>query len=185
MYVTERIKRWGSPDVATARDSYETLSVSLCFDGMRKRSAASKAILSEPTRDEIFALTSECFPRIEECRVTIIEYSQNFFHVSEYTLEEVISSEHILQPGDCVDRVRWIYVEYYKIGCFWGSDVRFAQWGTDPALFEKSPIILLQERLAELDREAGRAALEEENIPGIKPSIENGSPVCILLMELQ
>jgi hypothetical protein len=184
MYVTKRIKRWESQDPTTARDSNKTLSVSPSFDGMRKRSVASKTILSEPTRDEIFALTSECFPRIEETRVAIIEYSRNFFHVSEFTLEEVLSSDHILQPGDCVDRVRWIYVEYYKIGCFWGSDVRFSQWGTDPALFEKSPIILLQERLAELDREAGRAVLEEENIPGIKPFIENSSLICVLLMEL-
>lgn len=179
MCVAERIKRWESPNGTTARDSNETLSVSPCFDSVRKRSVASKAILSEPTRDEIFALTSECFPRIEESRVAIVEYSQNFFRVSEYTLEEVLSSEHILQPGDCVDRVRWIYVEYYKIGCFWGSDFRFSQWGTDPALFEKSPIILLQERLAELDREARRAALEEEDILGIKISIENDSLVCI------
>lgn len=65
--------------------------------------------------------------------------------------------------------MRWIYVEYYKIGCFWGSDVRFSQWGTDPALFEKSPIVLLQERLAELDRRAGRALLEEEDIQGTNP----------------
>jgi len=132
------------------------------------RTVTSRAVLHEPTRDEISALTAECFPQIEESRVVIIEFSQKFLHVSQFTLEEVLSSEHILQPGDFVDRVRWIYVEYYKIGSFWGSDVRFAQWGTDPALFEKSPIILLQERLAELDRKAGRAPLEEENIPGMK-----------------
>ena len=70
-----------------------------------------------------------------------------------------------------MDGVRWIYVEYYKIGSFWGSDVRFSQWGTDPALFEKSPIVLLQERLAELDRKAGRRPLEEENMSGIKTPI--------------
>jgi hypothetical protein len=81
-------------------------------------------------------------------------------------LEEVLASEHILQPGDLVPRVRWIYVEYYKMGTFWGSDHRFSQWGTDPALFEKSPIVLLQERLAELDRRAGRPPLGEENLPG-------------------
>jgi hypothetical protein len=34
------------------------------------------------------------------------------------------------------------------MGTFWGSDYRFAQWGMDPALFERSPILLLQERLA-------------------------------------
>jgi len=152
-----------------AQDSDETLNDISCFDDMCKRSVASKAVLNEPTRNEIFALTSECFPRIEECRVTIIEYSRNSFRALEFTLEEVLSSEYILQPGDFVDRVRWIYVEYYKIGTFWGSDIRFSQWGTDPALFEKSPIVLLQERLAELDRKAGRAQLEEENIPGIKP----------------
>ena len=89
---------------------------------MRKRCVASKAILNEPTRDEIFALTSKCFPPIEECRVAIIEYSRNSFHTSEFTLEEVLSSEHILQPGDGVDRVRWAYIEYYKIGSFWGSE---------------------------------------------------------------
>ena len=53
-------------------------------------------------------------------------------------------------------------MEYYKMGTFWGSDYRFSQWGTDPALFEKSPIVLLQDRLAELDREAGCPPLEEE-----------------------
>jgi hypothetical protein len=118
--------------------------------------------------DEIFALTTEYFPRIEECRVAVIEYSLNSFRMSEFTLEEVLSSEHILQPGDFVDGVRWIYVEYYKIGSFWGSNVRFLQWGTDPDLFEKSPIVLLRERLAELDRKAGRTQLEEENMPGIE-----------------
>ncbi len=133
---------------------------------MRQRSVASKATLEEPTRGEISALASECFPRIEDSRVVIIEYSKNSFRASEFTLEEVLASDHILQPGDCIGRVRWIYVEYYKIGTFWGSDVRFSQWGTDPALFEKSPIELLQERLAELDRKASRPALEEENISG-------------------
>lgn len=86
--------------------------------------------------------------------------------VGEYTLEEVLASEHILQPGDCIPRVRWIYVDYHKMGTFWGSEYRFAQWGTDPAIFEKSPIPLLQNRLAELDRKAGRPSLEHEDIPG-------------------
>jgi hypothetical protein len=153
------------------QDSDESLNDSSCFEDMRKRSAASKAILNEPSRDEIFALTAECFPPIEECRVAIIEYSRTSFRASEFTLEEVLLSDHILQPGDFVDGVRWIYVEYYKIGSFWGSDVRFSQWGTDPALFEKSPIVLLQERLAELDRKAGRRPLEEENMSGIKTPI--------------
>jgi hypothetical protein len=138
---------------------------------MRKRSVASKAILNEPTRDEIFALTTECFPPIEEDRVAIIEYSRTSFRASEFTLEEVLSSDHILQPGDFVDGLGWIYVEYYKIGSFWGSVVRFSQWGTEPALFGKSPIVFLQERLAELDYKAGRPLLEEENMSGIKTHI--------------
>jgi hypothetical protein len=111
------------------------------------------------------ALTYECFPPLEESKVIITEYSVNTLRTSEYTLKEVLASDFILQPGDLVPRVRWIYVEYYKMGTFWGSDYRFAQWGTDPALFEKSPIPLLQDRLAELDRIAGRPPLEEENIP--------------------
>ena len=51
------------------------------------------------------------------------------------------------------------------MGTFWGSAYRFSQWGTDPVLFEKSPISLLQDRLAELDRKAGRPPREEEDIP--------------------
>ncbi len=153
--------------VATTPESDESPDDISCLEDMRKRSVACKATHEKPTRDEISALTSECFPRIEESWVAVIEYSRNSFRASEFTLEEVLSSEHILQPGDFVDRVRWIYVEYYKMGTFWGSDVRFSQWGTDPALFEKSPIVLLQERLAELDRMAGRAPLEEEYIPGM------------------
>jgi hypothetical protein len=98
--------------------------------------------------------------------VTITEYSQNALRISQYTLEEVLASECILQPGDFVPRVRWIYVDYYKMGTFWGSDYRFAQWGTDPAIFEKSPISLLQDRLAELDLKAGRPPLDEEDIQG-------------------
>ena len=132
----------------------------------RQRLITSKSDLEEPTRDELSALTFECFPRIEESRVTITEYSQNALRKSEYTLEEVLASDCILQPGDLVPCVRWIYVEYYKLGTFWGSDHRSSQWGTDPVLFEKSPILLLQDRLAELDREAGRPPPEEEDIPG-------------------
>jgi hypothetical protein len=133
---------------------------------MRQRSVASRSVLEEPTRAELSALTSECFPPIEESRVIITEYSSNALRTSEYTLEEVLASNCILQPGDIVQRVRWIYVEYYKMGTFWGSDYRFSQWRTDPALFEKSPILLLQDRLAELDRIAGRPPLEDEEIPG-------------------
>ena len=73
-----------------------------------------------------------------------------------------------MQPNDLIPRVRWIYVEYYKMGIFWGSDHRFAQWGTDPVIFEKSPIPLLQTRIAELDAKAGRPPLEEEDIQGYK-----------------
>jgi hypothetical protein len=133
---------------------------------MRQRSLVTKFGLEEPTKEEVSALTSECFPPIEESVVIIAEYSEKALRTSRYTLEEVLASDEILQPGGLVDRVRWIYVEYYKMGTFWGSDMRFAQWGTDPALFEKSPIVLLQERMAELDRKAGRAPLEEEDIPG-------------------
>jgi hypothetical protein len=137
---------------------------------MRQRSLVSKSIIKEPSRDELSALTSLCFPRIEDSRVIITEYSKNALRTSEFTLEEVLASDDILQPGDLVPRVRWIYVEYYKMGTFWGSDFRFSQWGTDPALFEKSPIVLLQGRLAELDLKAGRAPLEEEDIPGRPPA---------------
>lgn len=119
----------------------------------------------EPTQDELFALACECFPPIKESRVVITEYSANALRTFEYTLEEVLASNCILQPRDLVSRVRWIYVEYYKMGAFWGSDYRFAQWGTDPALFEKSPISLLQDRLAELDQQAGRPPLEQGEIP--------------------
>jgi hypothetical protein len=120
------INRSKSRYIATAVDSDETLNAISCFEDIRKCSVTSKAALDELTLDEIFTLTSECFPRIDECRVVIFEYSQNSLRESEFTLEEVLSSEHILQPGDLVDRVRWIYVEYYKIGCFWGSDLRFS-----------------------------------------------------------
>lgn len=103
---------------------------------------------------------------MEESRVIITEYSRNALRTSEYTLEQVLASDFILQAGDLVPHVRWIYVEYYRMGTFWGSDYRFAQWGTDPILFEKSPILLLQDRLAQLDRKAGRPPVEEDDIPG-------------------
>ncbi|KAI9708775.1 MAG: hypothetical protein M1820_003730 [Bogoriella megaspora] len=133
-----------------------------------KQSKAAKSTFEEPTRDELFALACECFPPIGESKVIINEYSVNALRTFEYTLEEVLASNCILQPGDLVSRVRWIYVEHYKMGTFWGSDYRFSQWGTDPALFEKSPILLLQDRLAELDQQAGRPPLEDEDIPGHK-----------------
>lgn len=130
------------------------------------RSTSSKNILGEPSRDELLALAHECFPPIEESRVVITEYSVDSLRTMEYTLKEVLASKHILQPANLVPCVRWIYVEYFKMGTFWGSDYRFSQWGTDPALFEKSPIVLLQERLADLDREAERPLLEEDDLPG-------------------
>lgn len=146
--------------------SNESLSSISKLELIRQRSTATNTVLEEPTQDELLALTHECFPPIEESRVVITEYSANVLRVMEYTLKEVLTSKCILQPGDLSPSIRWIYVEYYKMGTFWGSDYRFSQWGTDPALFEKSPIGLLQERLAELDREAGRPRLEEEDLPG-------------------
>jgi hypothetical protein len=135
-------------------------------DVICKQPKAANSLFEEPTQDELFALACECFPPIEESRVVITEYSVDAFRTFEYTLDEVLASNCILQPQDLEVRVRWIYVEYYKIGTFWGSDHRFAQWGTDPALFEKSPILLLQDRLTKLDQEAGRPSLEDQDIVG-------------------
>lgn len=142
--------------------SSESMSSIPSLELIRQQSTASDTVLEEPTQDELLALTHECFPPIEESRVIITEYSANAVRKMQYTLQEVLASKCILQPGDLVPRVRWIYVEYHKMGTFWGSDYRCSQWGTDPALFEKSPIVLLQDRLAELDREAGRPPLEED-----------------------
>lgn len=64
-------------------------------------------------------------------------------------------------------KVRWIHVDYHKLGTFWGSSVRFLQWGSDPILFEQSPIVLLQQRSAELDAAAGRSPLEDEELQGL------------------
>ncbi|KAL2071772.1 hypothetical protein VTL71DRAFT_13007 [Oculimacula yallundae] len=164
----KKLKRVSSTYSKTSPRFSDVLSVGSSSDGVRKCSVSFEAMTLEPTYAEISALTSQCFPRIEESGVKILEYSRNTFRVSEFSLEEVLTSNQILQPGNCVERVRWIFVDYHKIGCFWGSDFRFAQWGTDPALFEKSPIVLLQERLADLDREAGRPGLEEADIPGYK-----------------
>ena len=135
---------------------------------VRQRSLRPKDTIEEPARAELASLAHECFPPIEESKVIITEYSQNVVRSSTYTLEEVLSSECILQPNNPIPHIRWIYVEYYKMGIFWGSDHRFAQWGTDPVIFEKSPIPLLQARMAELDANAGRRPLEEEDIPGYK-----------------
>lgn len=150
--------------MSSQRESFSASSKDA--DLIRQRSMISKSCLDEPSRDELSSLASECFPRVEDSRVVITEYSGNIVRTSEYTLEEVLASDCILQPGDLVSRVRWIYVEYYKVGTFWGSGYRFSQWGTDPVLIEKSPISLLQDRLAELDRKAGRPPLEEEDISG-------------------
>ncbi len=149
----------------STRVAADSVSGDRNLEFIRQRPIFSTSALEEPTRDELLALTYECFPPIEESKVIITEYAMSTLRVSEYTLKEVLASDCILQPGDLVPRVRWIYVEYYKMGTFWGSEYRFAQWGTDPALFEKSPIALLQDRLAELDRMAGRPPLEEEDIP--------------------
>lgn len=103
----------------------------------------------------------QCFPPMEDSKVIITEYSASALCRTEYTLEEVLASRCILQPRDSAKRIRWIHVEYYKLGTFWGSDARFSQWGTDPTIFEKSPVQLLLDRLRELDREVGRPPLEE------------------------
>ncbi len=123
--------------------------------------------LEQPSIAELAALASECFPRIEDAPTIITEFSEETYRVSHFTLEEVLTSKHLLNPPEVGTKVRWIHVEYYKLGTFWGSDFRFLQWGTDPVLFEKSPIVLLQERLAELDKKAGRPILEEEDIVGM------------------
>ncbi|KAI9893923.1 MAG: hypothetical protein M1814_005476 [Vezdaea aestivalis] len=135
---------------------------------IREQSIVSKENTKAPAQDELLALTYDCFPPIEDSRVIITEYTENALRTTRYTLEEVLASKCILQPGDLAPRVRWIYVEHYKMGTFWGSDFRFSQWGTDPALFERSPIVLLQDRLAELDREAGRLPIEDEDLPNHK-----------------
>lgn len=158
-----RLRRLSTVSTLTVAESN---SVIPNLDIKGHRSISSKAVVEEPTRDELSALACECFPPIEESRVIITEYSENALRTSYFTLEEVLASEYILQRADVVPRVRWIYVEYYKMGTFWGSDYRFSQWGTDPALFEKSPILLLQQRLADLDRKAGRPPLEEQDITG-------------------
>ncbi|PGH19656.1 hypothetical protein AJ80_03811 [Polytolypa hystricis UAMH7299] len=124
--------------------------------------------LQHPTAEEIAALVSECFPTVESTPVVITEFSETFLHSSHYTLEEVLVSKCLLNPPLFPTTVRWVFVEYYKIGTFWGSDERCFQWGTDPALFEKSPVIMLQDCMADLDKAAGRAPLEGEKLEGYK-----------------
>ncbi|KAK3322644.1 hypothetical protein B0H66DRAFT_211548 [Apodospora peruviana] len=142
------------------------------FSPLLKRSSSSSTRYSYrgprvdyPTSKEIAALSAECFPSLHDAPVTITEFSRDSYRVWRYTLGELLESKHLLQPPLACE-VRWIFVEYYKLGTFWGSDQRCFQWGTDPALFEASPIPLLQERLRELDDAAGRPTPEEEDIPG-------------------
>jgi hypothetical protein len=171
-----RLKKLKLRKVSTAStlDPEQDLST-IPHEYLHKLSVASRSAFEDPRPDEIAALTRECFPPIEQSRVIITEFTRDALRTSTYSLGEVLASECILQPGDFVERVRWIYVEYHKMGTFWGSDYRFAQWGTDPALFEKSPILLLQDRMAELDRRAGRETLEEEDLPGESTSFFEGS----------
>jgi hypothetical protein len=144
-----------SVDEADSFDSYDKL------DKLRQRRASSGVFLDKPTKGELFSLAYQCFPPLEQSRVIITEFSATALCTTEYTLEEVLASKCILQPRNSAKRVRWIYVEYYKLGTFWGSDARFSQWGTDPTLFEKSPVQLVLDRLAELDREDGRPPPKE------------------------
>ena len=123
-----------------------------------------------PILDELAALTADCFPRIDDAIATITEYSETSCHVQRYHLEEVLSSRFLLGPPTEFIKVRWIHVDYHKLGTFWGSSFRFLQWGTDPVLFEQSPIILMQQRSAELDREARRDPLESEELQGLLSS---------------
>lgn len=120
-----------------------------------------------PTVEEVAALAAGCFADIESSPVVITEFSETFLHISRYTLEEVLASEYLLNPPLLRTAVRWIFVEYDKIGTFWGSGERCFQWGTDPALFEKSPIELLKDRMTALDKAAGRTPLEDEDLEGM------------------
>ncbi|KAI9654264.1 MAG: hypothetical protein M1831_005429 [Alyxoria varia] len=121
-----------------------------------------------PTIDDVALLASTCFPNIEESQVYITEYSSHIHRVSRYTLEEVLASDTLLGPPSPVTAVRWIHVDYHHIGTFWGSGVRFEQWGADPALFEKSPVQLVHQRSAELDRAAERPTADETGLTGYK-----------------
>lgn len=136
------------------------------------KTLCSGSVLDEPTIEELAALTAECFPRLEDAVTTITEYSESSCHVQKYTLEEVLRSKHVLGPPHSFVKVRWIHVDYHKLGTFWGSSVRFLQWGSDPILFEQSPIILMQERSEELDRDANRSPLKEDELQGLSVSKE-------------
>ena len=128
--------------------------------------ASKSRIAQRPTFQELAVLTSECFPKLEDTAAIVTEFSESTCHVSRFTLEEILNSKILLDPPSFFAKVRWVHVDYHKLGTFWGSSVRFLQWGTDPVLFEKNPIILMQNRSDELDRLAGRPPLEDENIPG-------------------
>ena len=119
-----------------------------------------------PSFEELAALASVCFPALRDVPVVITEFSRDSCRVARHTLREVLESNRLLEPPIGEGHIRWVFAEYYKLGTFWGSDQRCFQWGTDPAIFENSPIRLLQERLAELDRAAGRSPPERDELPG-------------------
>lgn len=132
---------------------------------MQTRSSDETVVGYDPkdiTYDELVELASHCFPSIRDVPVIITDFSQTKCRVSRHTLHEVLESDYLLEPPINSEEIRWIFIEYYKLGTFWGSDVRFLQWGTDPAIFESSPLFLLQERLAEMDRVGGRGPPEDE-----------------------
>ncbi|KAH7163452.1 hypothetical protein B0J13DRAFT_634753 [Dactylonectria estremocensis] len=118
--------------------------------------------------EELAELAAFCFPEMQDVPVTITEYSRDSCRVSTYALREVLNSPHLLDRPIRDNHVRWIFAEYYKLGTFWGSDQRCFQWGTDPAIFEASPVRLLQERLAKLDRTSGRPSQSANDIEGYK-----------------
>lgn len=136
------------------------------------KTLCSGPAVDEPTIEELAALTADCFPRLEDAVTTVTEYSESSCHVQKYTLEEVLRSKHVLGLPNSFAKVRWIHVDYHKLGTFWGSSLRFLQWGSDPILFEQSPIILMQKRSEELDREANRSPLIEDELQGLSVSNE-------------
>uniref|UniRef100_A0A0B7KCC8 Uncharacterized protein n=1 Tax=Bionectria ochroleuca TaxID=29856 RepID=A0A0B7KCC8_BIOOC len=54
------------------------------------RSKTSHAVLEHPSRDELLALSYQCFPPIEDARVFITEYSTKTLRTREYTFGEVL-----------------------------------------------------------------------------------------------
>lgn len=142
-------------DVLRERDSRSSDRTFACYD------------TDDLTHEELVELASHCFPSIRDVPVIITDYSKTKCRVSRYTLHEILESDYLLEPPISSEEVRWIFVEYYKLGTFWGSDVRFLQWGTDPAIFEGSPIPLLQERLSEMDKVTGRTPTQQDEPPGM------------------